>query len=238
MANTLIQHYIRLTEFLGAALGPDYEVALHDMTKKNGSIVAIANGHISGRSIGSPLSKLALRDLRNRRYETEQSRLNFRTVSDNGKTLRSSMLFIQQQEKLVGLLSISFDDSRYQAMSDTILHLCHPESFIEQYYKFNETLVVQANRSAGGPDFAEDERLEVSIEQVAMDAVTQELEKRGVSADRLTSEERLQIIAALEKNGVFLLKSAVKDVAVGLGCSSASIYRYLTQIRKQMNWSK
>lgn len=34
MANPLLQHYIKLTEFLGQALGPDYEVALHDMTDK------------------------------------------------------------------------------------------------------------------------------------------------------------------------------------------------------------
>ena len=47
MANPLLQHYIKLTEFLGQALGPDYEVALHDMTDKNRSIVAIANNHIS-----------------------------------------------------------------------------------------------------------------------------------------------------------------------------------------------
>ena len=50
MANPLLQHYIKLTEFLGQALGPDYEVALHDMTDKNRSIVAIANNHISGIS--------------------------------------------------------------------------------------------------------------------------------------------------------------------------------------------
>ena len=60
MANPLLQHYIKLTEFLGQALGPDYEVALHDMTDKNRSIVAIANNHISGREIGAPLTNMAL----------------------------------------------------------------------------------------------------------------------------------------------------------------------------------
>ena len=29
--NALLQHYVKLTEFLGQALGPDYEVALHDL---------------------------------------------------------------------------------------------------------------------------------------------------------------------------------------------------------------
>ena len=44
----LLRQYARLTDFLGRALGPDYEVALHDLTDTNRSLIAIANGHISG----------------------------------------------------------------------------------------------------------------------------------------------------------------------------------------------
>ena len=58
--NALLQHYVKLTEFLGQALGPDYEVALHDLTDKNRSIIAIANNHVSGREIGAPLTNVAL----------------------------------------------------------------------------------------------------------------------------------------------------------------------------------
>ena len=32
--NPLLQQYMKLTEFLGLALGPDYEVALHDLTNR------------------------------------------------------------------------------------------------------------------------------------------------------------------------------------------------------------
>ena len=52
-----------------------------------------------------------------------------------------------------------------------------------------------------------------------------------MTAERLTSDERLKIIAALESNGIFLLKGAVKDVAAGLHCSQASVYRYLSQLK-------
>ena len=58
MANPLLQQYIKVTEFLGLTLGPDYEVALHDMTDKNRSIIAIANNHISGRYVGAPLTNV------------------------------------------------------------------------------------------------------------------------------------------------------------------------------------
>ena len=72
-----------------------------------------------------------------------------------------------------------------------------------------------------------------STEAVALDAIHRELERLGVTAERLTSDERLKIIAALEANGIFLLKGAVKDVAVGLHCSQASVYRYLSQVKNE-----
>ena len=95
MANPLLQHYIKLTEFLGQALGPDYEVALHDMTDKNRSIVAIANNHISGREIGAPLTNVALKILMDKSYETQDYRLHYCGLSAEGKTLRSSTMFIK-----------------------------------------------------------------------------------------------------------------------------------------------
>ena len=70
-----------------------------------------------------------------------------------------------------------------------------------------------------------------STEAVAADAINHELQRMNVTADRLTSEERLQIISALDENGIFLLKGAVKDVATGLKCSQASVYRYLSQLK-------
>ena len=107
MANPLLQHYIKLTEFLGQALGPDYEVALHDMTDKNRSIVAIANNHISGREIGAPLTNVALKILMDKSYETQDYRLHYCGLSAEGKTLRSSTMFIKHNGKLVGMLSLA-----------------------------------------------------------------------------------------------------------------------------------
>ncbi len=67
---------------------------------------------------------------------------------------------------------------------------------------------------------------------MAGDAVGRELIRLGVTAGRLTPDERMQIIASLENGGIFLLKGAVKDVADALHCSQASVYRYLSQIKK------
>ena len=202
MANPLLQHYIKLTEFLGQALGPDYEVALHDMTDKNRSIVAIANNHISGREIGAPLTNVALKILMDKSYETQDYRLHYCGLSAEGKTLRSSTMFIK---------------------------LCHPDIFIDDH--------IAPQQAEPGDPFpravpATTESFHNSIDAVAGDAVGRELIRLGVTADRLTPDERMQIIASLESGGIFLLKGAVKDVADALHCSQASVYRYLSQIKK------
>nr|WP_325179250.1 PAS domain-containing protein [uncultured Oscillibacter sp.] len=219
--HALLRQYVKLTEFLGAALGPDYEVALHDLTDKSRSIIAIANGYISGREIGAPLTNMALGVLKDESYEWQDYRLHYSGVSAAGNPLRSSTMFIKEDGKLIGMLCINFDDSRFQSFAQQVLTLCHPNQFVQALDQPPE------EGHAARP-----ETFRNSTEAVAQDAVTHELERLGVPADRLTSEERLQIIDALEKSGIFLLKGAVKDVAAGLGCSQASVYRYLSHIRK------
>ena len=59
-----------------------------------------------------------------------------------------------------------------------------------------------------------------------------ERHQSGVGTDQvtpghLTHSERLQVITSLESAGIFLLKGAIKSAAAALGCSTASIYRYL-----------
>lgn len=80
MTNPMLGHYIRLTEFLGHTLGPDYEVALHDLTDKNRSIVAIANSHVSGREVGAPLTNMALKILMDKSYEKQDYITHYRGV--------------------------------------------------------------------------------------------------------------------------------------------------------------
>ncbi len=223
--NPFLKPYIKLVEFLGMALGPDYEIALHDLTDKNRSIIAIANSHVSGRSIGAPLTNMALGVLRDKSYEQTDYRINYRGVSASGKELRSNTLFIKDRGTLVGMLCINFDDTRFRALGAQVMGLCHPDAYLENLpptlIDGSAQLILQ-----GAP-----EQFRNSTEAVAADAVQRELDGIGISPDRLTSEERQQIIAAMDRDGIFLLKGAVKEVASRLGCSQASVYRYLSHVK-------
>lgn len=216
----LLQQYIKLTEFLGYTLGPDYEVALHDLTNKNSSLIAIANNHISGREIGAPLTQMALSILKDRSYETSDYKVHYCGASSDGRNLRSSTFFIKQNGRLIGMLCINFDDTRYRTINEHILHLCHPDRFIK------DVLFQSALDSSEPP-----ERFPTSTENMVSDAVNHVLDRFSLPADRLTAEERQAAISELEKRGIFLLKGAVKDVATMLHCSQASVYRYLYQLK-------
>lgn len=222
----LLRQYARLTEFLGRALGPDYEVALHDLTDTNRSLIAIANGHISGRRVGAPLTNRALSILRDKSYEHSDYRIHDYGLSVSGKELRSNTMFIKDGDRLIGMLCINFDDSRYRAAAGEILRLCHPDAFLASAVS---SALPEAASGRIVPEMFSD-----SPEAVVRDAVGRELERRGVTAGRLTAEERAGIITALDESGIFLIKGAVKDVAAGLGCSQASVYRYLAR-RKSEN---
>ena len=51
----IMKEYCELVgNFHGKVLGQDYEIILHDLSNMDHSVIAVANGHVSGRRIGSP----------------------------------------------------------------------------------------------------------------------------------------------------------------------------------------
>ena len=69
MTEQMLLQYTRIVEFLGQALGPDYEIVLHEILPEQSRVAAIANGGISGRSVGAPITNAALRMIIQKQYE-------------------------------------------------------------------------------------------------------------------------------------------------------------------------
>ena len=72
MTEQMLRQYTVLVEYLGATLGPDYEVVLHEILPETSRVAAIANGSISGRSVGAPITNAALRMIMQKQYETSE----------------------------------------------------------------------------------------------------------------------------------------------------------------------
>ena len=56
----------------------------------------------------------------------------------------------------------------------------------------------------------------------------------AIVRERLTQEDRIQIVEGLNQAGLFQIKGAVSQVAEYLYCSEASVYRYLAKIQKRL----
>ena len=225
-----IKHYIKLTEFLANVLGPDYELTLYEVSESESSIVAIANGHISGRSIGAPLTKMISEAICNKDYLKSDSRINYgEIINENGVILRSSTFFITDgQNELIGVLGINFDDSRYHELSDRLLKLRHPDAFVETNFVYDKE---KAPFDELPPGTKPGDMLLSADPQAIDKAVQAALTKFSAPSDRLTMEEKIRVISELEEKGIFMVKNGVKQVAKILDCSPASVYRYISKCK-------
>lgn len=229
MTEILLKQLTSLVEFLGRALGPDHEITLHDLDPEHCSIVAIANGRISGRNVGAPLSERGLKLLENKEYENADYIPNQTALLANGKTIRASTMFIKDEAgKPVAMLCINFDDSRFRALNNDLMSLIHPNAFLQNHYSIDVADLSQHTASTA-------EKGTESIHNDVTDmmrAIFNEVAKSmNIPMDRLTREERTEVIAQLHELGMFRLKGAVQFVAEGLACSQASIYRYLSKVK-------
>ena len=66
-----------------------------------------------------------------------------------------------------------------------------------------------------------------------MEKIFQEVNlKFNYPLERLTKQERVEIVQALYEKGLFNLKDAINFVAQKLSCSPTTIYRYVGKIEK------
>lgn len=230
MTEILLKQLTGFVEFLGKALGPDYEITLHDLSPNNNTIVAIANGRISGRNVGSPLSGRGLRLLESKEYENTDFNLNQTALLANGKTIRASTFFVKDENDIpVAMLCINFDDSRFRSLNNSLLGLIHPNSFLQHHYSID--LSGQQQSSPHISTEKKPENVHNDVTDMMKEIFDQVARTMTVPMDRLTQEERTNVIAQLNDLGMFRLKGAVQFVAEGLACSQASIYRYLSKVK-------
>ena len=223
--NLEVKQYASMVNFLGKVLGPDYEIALHEINFVNKSIIAIANESISGRKVGAPLTELALKMIKDRVYEKCNYVLNYKGVSKSGKTLRSSTFFIKDDNgNLVGMLCINFDDSRYKDISQQILNLSNP---LPDNCEGNPLVSLQNTFISAEESFPE------NIGEITDSVIKNLILNKDIPAERLTQAEKLHIVDVLNQKGIFLLKGAVSQVAKQLCSSEPTIYRYLSILNNE-----
>ena len=116
---------VRLSKAIAAQFGKDCEVVVYDLKScpAEHSIVAIENGHVSGRRCGDGPSRLVLDALETKNGRAKD-RLAFLTKGRNGKILKSSNVYLRDENgEIIGMLAINYDISLMVAMQHALKDL-------------------------------------------------------------------------------------------------------------------
>ena len=206
----ILKGIIPLIDGIANTFGKNCEVVLHDIRNPQSSVIAIANGHITGRSIGSPMTEYGLATLRSGQFD--KPIVNYRKKTRDGRILKSSSLFIKDENgKLIGFLCINYDISELTIARNIINNLAN---VIEE------------------TDFSEeDECFGNTVNEMLSGIVNKTLESVGKPVAFISKEEKVNIVQILDEKGVFLIKGAIDYVAKVLCVSRYTIYNYLDETR-------
>lgn len=203
----IFDRYIQVANVLGQMFQNILEVVVHDFKDLDKAIVHIVNGHISGRSLGGPVSELNMRRL----LEEDQfpdELVNYTSRNHRGQSLKSSSVAIRDREgKIIGAFCLHFDISQF-----------------EQFQKFLDVFVNSKIHSLiGVNDFGanqpHDEEIKNTIDEWAL--------KQGLYANQLSYKDKQAIVEHLYHRGYFKKRGAISIVANVLQLTRQCIYNYL-----------
>jgi predicted transcriptional regulator YheO len=202
-----------LVQGLAEMFGPDCEVVLHDVGQLPRSIVAIENGHVTGRSVGDVPTDLMLRSLRRATEGGPDVRLY--VTSSDGKVLKSLAVTLRDaQGDVFGILGLNFDVSGLVQTQRTLANLA-------------------AVGRLGGEALPEAEEIFADdIRDVVAGMIAKILGEMGKTPAAMSRDEKMEVVKRLEERGAFLVKRSAEQVADALDLSRYTIFSYLKEIRR------
>lgn len=193
------------------AIGRNCEVVLHDLSKRDlsHSVYAIYNGLVSRRAVGSPSTNLGLEALRDEAAEHDE--FGYTSRSSDGRTFRSSSVYYRNSSgEIIAALCINYDLTPLQQAGASIDGLLQP-----------------------GPDSSSTrEVIAPDISRVLEEMVNAAIKSTSRTPAAMDKNDRVQVMAVLERQGAFTVKRSVDQVAARLGISKVTAYGYLEEARR------
>lgn len=198
--NTMLQLLTNLAEGIAKTFGSNCETLIQDLALPDHPILAIFNGQVTGRTVGSTEDifgstsksldeKLLQRDL-----------INMMVIRGNQK-IKSSTMIVRGEGYCLGL-GINLDIT----MSSAFAEYLHEQISIDNYL-----------------DSAIDSAKQVRLEEI-FDACVQEI---GIQPENMKKNDRISLVVLLKHQHAFDYQKAVPFISEKLGVSRYTIYNYL-----------
>ena len=200
----------QLARGIARQFGPNCEVVVHDLgtNEPEQSIVAIENGHITGRRLGDGPSHVVWEALKTDPKKLED-RLAYLTRTEDGKILKSSTIFIRDDEgKVSGIFAINYDITMMKTVEEQLRLFTAADTAGEE----PQTIVHNVN-----------DLLEELIEQSA--------KLVGKPVAMMNKEDKVKAIGFLNDSGAFLITKSGQRVCNFFGISKYTLYSYIDEAK-------
>ncbi len=199
----LLREGAKLVDALGKMFAPFCEVILHDLTRPEQSIVAIACP-LSGRRVGDPATAMGLARQNDARFPDIVQ--NYPNAFPDGRPAKSTSVGLRNSEgKFVAALCLNMDVALFSSV----------QRVLEQFTATNADAVP----------------LQESLKVRSLDQVRERIEafaaQHNSQPRTLSVAQRRSVIQALEAGGLLQLRGAASSAAELLGISRTSIYNAL-----------
>lgn len=190
---------------IATQFGSNCEVVVHDLSRHpDHSIVAIENGHVTGRAVGDGASHVVIEQMKEADAQPEDH-IGYLTRTPDGKILKSSTLYIRNSRgKVSAILSINYDISSLAMVEHAVHDLI----------------------STAEPEAAEPEKI-VNVSELLDDLIAQSVALVGKPVAMMNKEDKVRAIRFLSQSGAFLVTKSSDKVAKYFGISKYTLYSYI-----------
>jgi len=214
--NLELKKYIPLIKTIAEMFGNKCEVSIHNFCHPQHSIMAIENGHITRRKIGDPITNLALSVWKKDGYENKSVDriVNYKTKTKDGKILKSSKVFIRNdQKKIIGCICINYDITIHSMFYKVMDEFC---TTVDLDKKKSERSI---------------ETFTNDVNEILKNIIQGAIEKIGKPVSLMQKEDKLKVVKMADEKGAFLIKGAITQFAKEINVSRFTIYNYLEEIK-------
>ncbi|MGR6655167.1 helix-turn-helix transcriptional regulator [Pseudomonas mosselii] len=199
---------------LGSVVPRNVEILLHDLEHPEHSVVAIVNGHLSGRRVGSPILAAPEQDQGFKalmQASADQQGCAPVVLPDypttlKGRSLRSATAIFRDRDGLpFASLCVNTDVTGLEAAMAFLQHF----------------------QPLGAAPAPADEAADITA---LMAGIIQDALQRS-GQGRMNKQAKVEAVRLMQERGLFIVKGGVEKAAEALGVTRYTVYNYLEQLR-------
>lgn len=201
----LMPFWVQLAKGITGHFGDNCEVVIHDLTEdEEHTIVFIENGHVTGRKVGDGSSRIVF-EARNRKPEELEDRINYLTQTEGGRVLKSSTIYIRDNNgKVVGIFAINYDITNLMMADYTLKSLI-----------------------ATKEDDEEPEKITKGVNGLLSELIEESVKIVNKPVSQMNRDDKIKAIKFLQDKGAFLITKSGDKVSKYFGISKFTLYNYI-----------